>query len=257
VVKPTDRYLQAQQRKKTELHRALRVLDFPPGRWLDVLGIAFFCNVIIWQAWPLIARFWRAVMGWFLNDLIPGVQFIERPVWFGRKALLAFPALTSSVPNDFQWWLGTGFTALCFAVPLILPDRFTPLRYFLCFAGLLQLVSQVFFLLVPGLFPYAAAGYLADMLELAFALLLIAPWLLGLVYHIFPFSFWRKLALTLLMLAVTTILTPLQYSFQAWLVSAGSLLWLPILYFLAGVSLNLLVFVCLYAWAMSWRSLED
>jgi hypothetical protein len=46
---------------------------------------------------------------------------------------------------------------------------------------------------------------------------------------------------------------PLQYLLHAWLLHC-SILFMPVLYFVCGPFLDVLIFVCFYSWGMSWQS---
>ena len=90
---------------------------------------------------------------------------------------------------------------------------------------------------------------------LAFGVILIGlvPAVLGLTFYMFDFPAWKKLALTLLIMGHLVLFIPLQYLLHAWLLHC-SILFMPVLYFVCGPFLDVLIFVCFYSWGMSWQS---
>jgi hypothetical protein len=79
----------------------------------------------------------------------------------------------------------------------------------------------------------------------------MVPWMLGFTYYIFDFKFLQKLALTLLTMSYLTVFIPFQYMLHVYILQK-SILFMPLLYFAFGPFLDVLVFVCLYSWGMSW-----
>ncbi len=239
-----------------ETHRAIRSLDFPKNRWFDIFLIPLGFNLLTLILWPAISRVWGGLMEWLLIDLVNNLSFTKYDVWYSPVSVAA-PQLASQIPSNLQWWIGMVFAIICILLPTFIPNRFTPLRYFAGFIGLIQFTAQVFFLFMPGLFPYGASAYLGDMMECSFSLTLAAPWLLAAVYNVFPFHTVRKIGLSGVTVGVMLIAAPIQYAFQAWVLHTGSMLWMPILYFLGGMPFSVLALICLYSWAMTWTSLED
>lgn len=137
----------------------------------------------------------------------------------------------------------------------VLPQRFTPLRYFLRFLVLLQGISLGFFALAPaGSFPYTLPSYLAGLAGVGQVVLVLLPLILAVTFYLFDISWGRKVGLTLLLIGHLAILIPLQVTVHAWLIAQGSLLLLPPLFLVFGILVHVLVFVTFYGWGMSWPS---
>lgn len=239
-----------------ETHRAIRSLDFPKNRWFDVFLIPIGFNLLTILLYPAISRVWHGIMEWFLIDLISNLSFAKQEVWFSDIGV-AVPQIPSQIPSIQQWWIGMVFSITFILLPKFISKKLTPFRYFAICIGLIQFSAQVFFLYMLGLFPYGASAYLGSMLECSFSLILATPWLLAAVYNIFPFHTARKIALSGLTIGVMLMAVPIQYAFQTWILHTGSMLWMPILYFLGGMPFSVLALICLYSWAMTWQSLED
>jgi len=157
-------------------------------------------------------------------------------------------------PDQATWRLVAVITGAVLLLSLVLPQRLTPLRYFLRFAVVLQSVSLGFFALAPvGAFPYTLPSYTGGLLAAGQVVLLLLPIILGFTYYLFDVSWTRKIVLTALLLGHLAVLIPLQVLVHAWLITQGSLLLLPVLFLLFGILVQVMVFVAFYGWGMSWR----
>jgi hypothetical protein len=140
---------------------------------------------------------------------------------------------------------------------VLLPQRFTPLRYFVRFLVLLQATSLGFFALAPaGSFPYTLPSYGAGLVGMGQVVLVLLPVILAVTYYLFDISWTRKVILTLLLVGHVAVMIPLQVIVHTWLIARGSLLLLPPLFLLFGILLHVLLFVSIYGWAMSCPSVR-
>ena len=87
-------------------------------------------------------------------------------------------------------------------------------------------------------------------------LILLTPWIYGLLYNIFDFGIPRKILLSVLAVLYLIVLTPFQYTFAAWLMLRCSLLWHPLIYLLGSSLIQFGALVGFYSWAMSWQRRE-
>lgn len=233
-------------------HRAMAREPFTPAR---LLGNVVMLVVIVeaWllavggvvTAWAQVLEFWRQVFGW------EGYVVI---VEYGLGISAPYLAVSSGMPGPVAWVTGALLTLGLVAVSLVVPRRYLPAAYLLRIAAFFQASAQVFFLLWPERFPYGASGYVHGMLIAALAFVTLTPILLALTYYVLDFSFGRKLGLTLLVMGHMSLLIPFQYMAHALVLHHGSLLFLPILFFVFGLPLEILLFVAFYSWGVSWRS---
>ena len=143
-------------------------------------------------------------------------------------------------------------TLVAFAATWALPERFTPLKYLARAICLVQGISLFYFALWPGQFPYTLGAYGAGMMATGLAITSAVPVVLGFTYYVHDVGLGRKVLFTGLALAHSAILVPVLYAAHTLVVAAGSLLFLPVLYLLAGIPLHVMTLVSLYAWGMSW-----
>jgi hypothetical protein len=139
-------------------------------------------------------------------------------------------------------------------VSLLLPRRYLPVSFFLRIVAFFQGCSQLFFAFWPEAFPYSAGGYIHTMLIAGLMIVPLVPIVLGFTYYLFDFSLSRKIGLTAMLMLHLTLLIPLQYAAHGWIMCHSSLLFLPLLFFVSGLPLNVLVFISFYAWGFSWRN---
>lgn len=233
-------------------HRSLR-RSAVPGHLPAVVLLPPLFTVGVWLCRDPIARSWAAIFGFWLERLpLPGTVASEPTAgWPG----LVLPVLDAPVRAP----TGPIFAAILIATLAVfvgarfIPDRALPLRLFVRFACFIQGTALVFFALAPERFPYTLADQTRNAVRVGFALLLLVPWVHALVFYVFDFTLRAKATLTLITLAFLAVAVPFQVAAQAYLLSQGSLLLLPILYFLFGLPLLILGCIALYGWGMSWR----
>jgi hypothetical protein len=167
-----------------------------------------------------------------------------------------YPMLEAPWPASWHWLAVSGATLAALVLSFALPARLLPLRYLLRFGAMVQTVSLVWFWFGEPPFRYPLPYYLAGFLTVGLAVLALVPVVLGFVFYVFDHSLPRQVGLTLLVLGHLAVLLPLQVLLHGTLAYQFSALVQPTLFFLFGLLLQVLVFVALYGWAMSWRGTE-
>lgn len=171
---------------------------------------------------------------------------------FGLSLLLPYFALDPLMPSPHLWVI-TGIVVLAiFAGTFFLPPRLIPVVYLVRCVLFVQASALVYFAIFPAQFPYAPAEYIEGLLLSGATLAGIVPLLLLLTYYIFPFSFLKKALLTLLTVAYLTVFLPFQVMLHA-LILGVSILFMPLLYLVLGMPLDVFIVVALYAWGMTWE----
>lgn len=240
--------------RRITTHRALHRLAFSPSRLAVVLALPLLFTLGVWNALAPIVRGWAAVFAFGVEKLGLAGQVGVHQVDFGWLVIpLPQVALASTPPATLHWVVALVFSAAAWVGARFFSDSFAPLRYFLRSAAFVQLTAVAYFLVMPAEFPYGIAQYLEGSFQAAIWFLLVIPWAHALIYYIFDFSVARKVALTALTLGFVVVAVPLQLLLHAYLLVHGSLLLMPVLFFLLGTWLLMLMCVALYGWAMSWR----
>ena len=134
-----------------------------------------------------------------------------------------------------------------------MPLTWLPLRYVLRLLAFFQAGAQVFFGFWSWAFPYDGSGYVHGMLIADLMLISLIPVILGFTYFVLDFGLGRKALLALLTMLHMLILVPLQYAVHAYVIHHLSLLFMPLMFFVFGLTVNVLVFISFYAWGVSWQ----
>jgi hypothetical protein len=185
---------------------------------------------------------------------LPGrIVMVYQPVWKGITMTVPYLDFPAPTPGPFLL-LATGPAPMAaFGATYYIARERVPLTYFLRAVLLVQATALVYFACAPAGFPYTVADYLRGLTTASLCILTLVPLLLGLTYYILDFSLLQKLFLTACIMGHLAVFIPVQYLTQAALIYHGSLLFMPVLYFLFGIPLNVMVFIALYGWGMSWE----
>ncbi|AIY43346.1 hypothetical protein LT85_4188 [Collimonas arenae] len=239
-----------------QTHRALRRLAFPHSRWIDVLlvpALIFSCTLL---AWPLIAELWSGIIRFWANGLGNGMLLRAEHTSFPGIQSVPYAHVEAALPDPLQWWAGMLVSITLLLATTLLPMRMLPITYALRVVGLVQLASQLYFYFWAAEFPYQSASSISALTQVSMVLILLTPWIYGLLYNIFDFGIPRKILLSLLAVLYLILLTPFQYTFAAWLMLRYSLLWHPLIYLLGSSLIQFGALVGFYSWAMSWQRRE-
>ena len=240
-------------------HRSLAKLGFPRLRWLHVTLLPALLSAMVWAASEALVQAWA----WLLNHGITllGLNGVVQALpthrlrWDSPAMVLA--DIPAAAPSSAQLIAGALIAAALLLSSFLVGAERVPTRYMLRALTLCHGSAVVFFGLFSARLPYSLDDHVAAGLTMAWMFMLLIPWMHAASFYVFGFGLWRKLALTLLTLAHLTLFVPAQYLFHIAAVQTYSLLQLPLLYLLAGVLLDVVVFISLYAWAMSWQTVED
>jgi hypothetical protein len=134
-----------------------------------------------------------------------------------------------------------------------LPKKLTPVTYLLRAVLFIQATALVYFLWEPAKFPHTPDSYMEGLVTYGIALISIVPVLFGLTYYIFRFRLIRKAALTAMTMAHLSVFFPLQILAQA-VVLEKSVLFMPALYIVFGLPVDVMIILGFYSWGMSWPS---
>jgi hypothetical protein len=236
-------------------HRSMVGLPWTAPRFLTTLGLALGGALLLYVATPGIGRLWQLIFERardFLGlDAPLGDQLWNLPG--GLEFTLPVLAVVTPLPDDSALRIATVVSVLVFGMSFLLPVRFTPLRYFLRLLVIVQGTAILFFAISADPFPYRVQDHVFVLLSAGLVVMGLVPLVLGLTLHVFDLALWKKLLLTLAILAHLAIFVPLQVLVHLWLVMHGTALVMPVLFLVFGLLLDVLVFVSFYGWALSWR----
>lgn len=236
-------------------HRSMVGLPWTLWRLFTTLLLALGGLALFLAALPALGQFWQLLFQW-ARDLLG----LDAPL--GDRLLTIRPGITFTLPvlavptpqpTARALWIAGAASALVLAVTFALPERFTPLRYFLRLVVLLQSTSIAFFALSPGPLPYLLQDHVFVLQAAGLVVMGLVPLVLGLTLHVFDLALWKKALLTALILGHLAVYLPLKLLLHVELVLRGTALLMPTLFLLFGLLLDVLVFVAFYGWALSWR----
>lgn len=157
--------------------------------------------------------------------------------------------IIAGAPSCMLWAITTIITALIFKFPI----NNIPFRYLLKAVAFIQLCASFYFLMYPNDFPHMLDNYFFGMLTAGLILISIIPILFAFTYFIFDFTLQQKLFITILTMLYLCLFIPLQYLLHVYIIYEASLLFLPVLFFIFGLPLDILAIIALYSWAISWK----
>jgi hypothetical protein len=235
-----------------------RALLFAPSHATKILGsIALsLAWLLLWiLALDFVTGAWLSILG-ALRSLLGLSGFAVRVPYelFGFHFTVPYLYVTAGLPSVTTWWIGAIVTIVVVIASFLTPRSFTPAIYLLRVIAFFQITAQVFFAFWPQAFPYGASGYVHGMLIAGLFLISLVPIILGFTYYIFDFSLGRKIGLTLLMMVHLSITIPVQYLLHAFMLHHVSLLFLPLLFFIFGLPLDVMIFIGFYTWGFSWKN---
>lgn len=239
-------------------HRAMVGLPWSAWRLLTTLVLVAGALAGYFAALPWLGRGWQLL---FLRgrDLLGlsapiGTQTLLLPA--DLSFTLPVVATFTPLPDARTLWIAGIGCAVVFALSFLLPERFTPLRYFLRLLVLVQASAVLFFGFAPDPFPYRLEDHVYILLTAGLVVMGLVPLLLGLTLHVFDLALWRKLVLTVLIVAHLAVFVPLNALLHVWLILHGTAVLMPVLFLVFGLLLDVFVFVAFYGWALSWRGSE-
>lgn len=205
-----------------------------------------------------LGEFWRWMFVRWARPLGLEGSLVMVPQHWSAHMHFSLPYLSAPAGpiTPVVWSVSAAVTVLALAATYFVGEELLPLVYIIRALVLLQSGALVYFALAAARFPHDIPSYTIGMETFGVILIGLVPVILAFTYYVFDFTFLKKLALTILTMAHLALLIPLQYLLHVWVLH-HSILFMPILYFGFGPFLDILVFVSLYSWGMSWRTRRD
>lgn len=235
-------------------HRALLTLPMSPGKYVPAIIMAAVIFFSYLFALEYVFSAWSWILEWcssFFNMEIEQGSFgFEAGIFNIYVPYLKLGAATAS---NLEWSISVLITAIILLISFFMPDRFVPFAYLLRALAFIQTISILFFLFFSNYFPYSLASYHAVMMLAGLIFIGLVPLIYGLIYYIFDETLLKKLWLTILTMSHLLLLIPLQYFAHAYLIHEFSLMYMPILFLMFGLMIDVFIFIAFYSWGMSWQ----
>jgi hypothetical protein len=235
------------------MHRALARFVLEP---LDLVtaSLLVILFTFVWiAALPLVCRFWQTVLETGMRMLAMDTELGLTQNKFSPyiRFTIPFPRMPGILPDAETWWTSTAVVVVLFAASFLLSKKLIPIVYLLRAVLFLHVTALVFFLFLPARFSHSPDSYMEGLTGYAIALISFVPILFGLTYYIFDFGIVRKALLTAMTMGHLTLFVPLQILLQA-IVLQKTVLFMPLLYIVFGLPVDVLIILAFYSWGMSW-----
>lgn len=235
-------------------HRAFARLHL---QWRElVVTVALVLSLsALWLALlPSVGRFWEGIFRYWTRTLSFNASVMMAPQHWGHHIHFSLPyvAMASGASDPYTWWITGVITLLVFAASYGISQEYLPWIYLVRFLVFIQGTALIYFAFAAARFPHDLASYTVGMLYFGAILIGLVPPILGFTYYLYDFSLFKKIALTLLSGGYLALFLPMQYMLHVYLLHK-SILFMPLLYFAFGPFVDVLVFVSLYSWGMSWK----
>lgn len=236
-------------------HRAFVRLRIGPYRIAESLVLALAGTACWIAALPAAGRLWGRIFAFWGAQLNLKSDVLLVPQGWGSHIHFALPCfgLAAGPASGTAWWVTTAATVLAFAASFLLGDEALPWAYLIrCFC-FLQATALGYFAMASARFPHDLPGYTVSMLVFSCILIGLVPVLYAFTFYLLNFSLTQKLFLTAATMIHLVVFVPQQYMLHIYLLH-GSVLFMPVLYFVFGPFLDILAFIGFYSWGMSWKT---
>jgi len=238
-------------------HRAFARLDFSARDFAGIvasvlaIGSAWMLSLrYVGEFWFHVFRFWHHILR--LEGSVARAPQQWGPIHFSLPTVL----VSAGPPDAFTWWTTAATTLLVLWITFGISEEHLPAVYLLRFLVIIQGTALAYFAFAAAKFPHDLPSYTVGMLHFGTIFITLLPLILGFSYFLFDFHLVQKVGLTIGIMAYLVIFLPFQYMLHVWIIH-DSILFMPLLYFVFGPFLDVLIFVSLYSWGMSWRSRDE
>lgn len=234
-------------------HRALARFVFNPRDLVISAALVVLLSTFWLLLLPFVCRFWRVLFtrGARLLALNTIVGITDRRFTGLFHLSVPYPRVESVAPTSELWWATTLAVLLLFFASFLLKNNYIPFAYLIRAALCVQASALAYFAWSPAAFPHTSSSYLEGIVGYGIVLISLIPALFGLTYFIFDFGLFRKMLLTFLTMLHLCLFIPLQALLHAFILQK-SILFMPVLYIIFGLPLDILVVIAFYSWGMSW-----
>lgn len=233
-------------------HRSVRRYRLNRARMaVDVLLLAVI-SVAIWRGLDALGVLWGSQFDFWMRHTVLPARVDEGALAMAGFGVPRLGILVGTLlPTAVEWW-GSALVCACVWIYTLFMNRERlPLLYFLRLLVLVHVSALVYFYLWPDRLPISVAAYLSDMFRHGMYVVLLLPALFGLVLFPFALSIGVRYGAILAGALFIVLATPLQVACVAWLLHAGSVLMLPVLFLFFGFLPQLVGLMGIYGFALS------
>jgi hypothetical protein len=234
------------------MHRALTHFRLGPMNVIISVSLVLLFSSIWMVALPQLCEFWNRALALGLRTLPLDARMEVADHHLGLVQMrIPYLRMEPILPDLKTWSLTAAVTLLLFAGTFFLSKKLIPIVYLARAILLIQVTSLLYFALWPAGFPHSPESYMEALITAGIGLISVVPFLLGLTYYIFDFGLLRKAALTTMTMLHLAIFLPFQVLAQG-LVLQKTVLFMPVLYIVFGMPVNVMLIIAFYSWGMTW-----
>lgn len=236
-------------------HRAMRTERFTRVRWVEILALPLLFNLIQLRGLPQIMHAWYGLTQWSIGLVGVPAELTRQPIfgWPLRPISLPWLDLAATVPSYWQWWGNCLACVVLLLLSFLVSKENTPLRYLLRLIVIIHGSACLYFAFLPARFSHSLPEYHYTCLETVLILTFLVPWIHSITFNILNKPIAEKILLTTISMVYLLLEAPFHYFLAALLLHYGSLLFMPLLFILFSLMLNIMMLIAFYAWAMSWE----
>jgi hypothetical protein len=235
------------------MHRAFTHFRLGPTNLVNAVSLFAFFQFVWLRFLPDVCRFWNWVLllGVRVLPLRAEVAVSHHHLTHLIRFDISYLRMEPVLPSPLVWSLTCAVTLMLFASTFFLSERFIPIKYLLRGLLLVPATALFYFVFLPAAFPHTPDSYMEGLVMAGLALISTVPLLYGLTYYIFDFGLLKKAFLTAITMTHLTLFLPLQILLQA-LFLQKTVMFMPVLYIIFGMPVDILIIVALYSWGMTW-----
>jgi hypothetical protein len=238
--------------------RAVSALAAPRHWLLSSLVLLPASYVALACAWGMVLHYWSTALAYASRWVSVPMAIAELP---GEGAWLGSPAVALQWSGRYPGkalLLVTAF--LCtgaFAASFVRQQRWLPFAYLVRALAAVQFAVCVYFLGSSHDFPYSAQEHMREMVVTQTIGIKVIPVTLSLTYYTLNFTLTQKTLATLLIVTYFIAIAPFFFALHACVVFYGSLLFVPLCFFVLGAPLLLGLLLGLYSYCASWPAVYE
>ena len=235
------------------MHRALAHFRLGPLNLVTAICL-FLCFSSIWLLLlAKICRFWTVVLEFGIRvlPLSAEIRLAHHHLTPFINFDIPYLRMEPVLPSAAVWGVTCLVTLALFAASFCLSDNLIPVMYLLRGILVVPVSALLYFVFLAARFPHTPDSYMEGLMTAGIALISIIPLLFGLTYYIFDFGLLKKALLTTVAMTHLALFLPLQILLQG-LFLQKTVLFMPVLYIIFGMPVNILIIVAFYSWGMTW-----
>lgn len=235
-------------------HRSMAIFELPSEKIINFVAIPLIFILLCIVAFPYMTDIWRRIFtlaGTWLAfpgevkmtslEVLP-FYYLDLPSF---KMNARWPSLIHLVTAGL-------IVAVVLIATFLFSDRLIPLAYLLRAACVIQITAIFYFALASPPFPYDLDAYTWGLLRAGIVILLLTPFLFALTVNPYNMPLVRKLFITLITMAHLSVFMPLQMLIHVYIVQHFTFMMMPVLFFMFGLILDVLIIIAFYSWGISW-----